>query len=111
MNVQTNARNFLVATLATLYTTATLAVLSASAPAEAQNKVYYSAELAQTALEKRAAARNVSWFCQGTTCVAARGTSRPARVCRDLQRKVGEITAFRVEGEAIDAATLEKCNK
>lgn len=83
-----------------------------SAPAMAQNpgKAYYRAELAQPAAERRVVAGEVVWACSGTSCVADKGTSRPLRICRELNRKFGEITNFTAKGELLPAGELEKCN-
>ena len=32
------------------------------------------------------------------------------RICRELQRDVGEIRSFTAKGEALDADKLAKCN-
>jgi hypothetical protein len=50
------------------------------------------------------------WACEGNTCVANKGTSRPSRVCRGLAREFGEITAFTADGEALEEKDLARCN-
>lgn len=81
-------------------------------PAMAQNpgKAYYRAELAQPAAQPRAIAGNLVWSCQGTSCTADKGTSRPLRVCRELNRKHGAIASFTTKGEALPAEELTRCN-
>lgn len=82
------------------------------APAAAQNpaKAYYRAELAQPATQAKVIAGDRVWACNGTSCTADKGTSRPLRICRDLSRKFGEITNFSARGELLAAEELEKCN-
>lgn len=83
-----------------------------STPAMAQNpsKAYYRAELAQPAAQPRVIAGDLIWACSGTSCVADKGTSRPLRICRELNRKFGEVTNFTAKGEVLPAEELEKCN-
>ena len=71
---------------------------------------YYTATLASPASDDRAVAGGVAWACQDTTCVAAKGTSRPMRICRGLAREFGEITAFTAKGKALSEDKLAKCN-
>lgn len=92
------------------YTALTFGVTIAPAPAAAQGGAYYTATLAQPADENRAVAGGVAWTCEGTTCVANKGTSRPMRICRGLKREFGEITSFKTEGEELAEAKLAKCN-
>ena len=73
-------------------------------------KGYYRAELAQPASKPRAIAGDVVWTCNGTACTAAKGTSRPLRVCRDVQRKFGEVVRFTAKGEELPAQQLAQCN-
>ena len=76
----------------------------------AQGGAYYTATLAQPADENRTVAGGVAWSCEGTTCVANRGTSRPSRVCRGLAREFGEITEFKADGEELADERLARCN-
>ena len=83
-----------------------------SAPAIAQESgAYYRVELAEPAAKDSVIAGGVAWKCKGTTCVAAKGTSRPARMCRELKRGVGQIVTFTTEGEELDADKLTRCNR
>lgn len=84
--------------------------LSTATPVAAQGGAYYTATLANAADENRAVAGGVAWVCQGTTCVANKGSSRPSRVCRGLAREFGEITTFTAKGEALDEKDLARCN-
>ena len=97
--------------LALAWTAASFAA-AGPAPAMAQNpsKAYYRAELAQPAAERRAVAGDLVWACNGTRCTADKGSSRPLRICRDLNRKFGEVANFTAKGELLPAEELEKCN-
>ncbi len=86
------------------------AVSPAPAIAQTPSKAYYRAELAQPASETRAIAGELVWACNGTSCIADKGTSRPLRICREVNRKFGQVTSFTARGEALPAQELEKCN-
>ena len=95
------------------YTGVTFGVLASPAPAEARSSgAFYSVELAQPVAERTTTvAGGVAWACKGTSCRAQKGTSRPLRVCRELQREHGEIASFTADGEALEADELAKCNR
>ena len=91
---------------------ATLAVGTAVAPVAAQAASaapYYTAQLAAPASARTAVAGGLIWTCDGSTCTAARGTSRPAIVCARLAREVGPVTAFVADGKALAAEDLARC--
>ena len=46
----------------------------------------------------------------GGTCVAPKSSSRPAVVCAALVRETGAVRSFTVDGQALAAEQLEKCN-
>ncbi|MEM6493119.1 MAG: hypothetical protein AAF650_01950 [Pseudomonadota bacterium] len=94
-----------------LAATAALALGTTLAPIASQAAApYYTATLAAPAEDDRAVAGGVAWACKDTMCVAAKGTSRPMRICRGLAREFGEITSFTTKGEELDADSLAKCN-
>ena len=95
---------------ALVYTGLTFGVATSAAPAMADNGPYYTAQLAQPAEDNRAVAGGVAWACQGTTCVANKGTSRASRICRGLAREFGEIKGFTADGEALPEDKLARCN-
>lgn len=95
---------------ALVYTGMTFGVATSSTAVAAADGPYYVATLAVETDEDRAVAGGVAWACQGTTCVANKGTSRPSRICRGLAREMGEIKAFKVEGEEIAEDKLNRCN-
>ena len=98
--------------LALTWTTLSFGAALTPTPAMAQTPgtAYYRAELAQPASETRAIAGDLVWACNGTSCVADKGTSRPLRICRDINRKFGEVTNFSTKGEALAAEDLDRCN-
>jgi hypothetical protein len=86
------------------------AIAPAAAMAQNPSKAFYRAELARPAAEPRAIAGDLVWACKGTSCIADKGTSRPLRICRELNRKFGQVTSFAAKGEALPAEDLAKCN-
>lgn len=101
---------FAILASAVLYTAMTFGVATSTAPANAAGAAYYSATLSAPAGEARAVAGGVAWTCEGNTCVANKSPARPLRICRGLNRKFGEVAAFKVEGEEISVGELAKCN-
>ncbi|MGB3470708.1 MAG: hypothetical protein WBA51_07800 [Erythrobacter sp.] len=94
-----------------LIATAAVALGASLAPVTSQAAApYYTATLAAPADDDRAVAGGVAWACKDTTCVAAKGTSRPMRICRGLAREFGEITSFSAKGEELGEEKLAKCN-
>ena len=96
--------------MALVYTGLTFGIATAPAPASAQSGAYYTATLALPASDNRAVAKGVAWTCQGTVCVANKGSSRPMRVCRGLSREFGEVMSFTAKGEELSEEKLAKCN-
>jgi hypothetical protein len=77
-----------------------------AAPAAAAS---YSATLA-TPSNGQFIARDISWNCAGAVCHGATETSRPAVLCQSLAKRAGRIDSFMVDGRALAAADLERCN-
>lgn len=98
--------------LALAWTVTSFGAAITPAPAAAQNpsRGYYKAELAQPAAQPRAIAGDLVWACNGTSCTADKGTSRPLRICRELNRKFGTVASFTAKGEALPEEQLAKCN-
>lgn len=97
--------------LALVYTGLTFGAAVSPTPAvAAASGPYYVAELATPAGESRTVAGGVAWSCEGTTCVAAKGNSRPLRMCRGIQREFGEVVSFTAKGEALEEDKLASCN-
>lgn len=71
---------------------------------------YYRAELASPAPKAKFVARDVVWSCDGASCGAGRGTSRPLIMCASLAREAGEVKSFTVNGTPIAPEELTRCN-
>ncbi|WP_422059543.1 CC_3452 family protein [Sphingopyxis sp.] len=80
------------------------------AAANAAGGAYYRAELANAPKTGKFVARDVIWSCDGPSCGAGRGTSRPLIICASLAREAGEVKSFTVNGTAIAAEELARCN-
>ncbi len=87
-----------------------LAAALAPVAADAAGGSYYRAELASPAPKAKFVARDVVWSCDGANCVAGRGTSRPLIMCSSLAREAGEVKSFAINGTAIAAEELARCN-
>lgn len=97
--------------LALIYTSFSFGVLVAPTPAAAKDAgPYYVAELTAPAKEARAVAGGIAWSCEGTTCVAGKGNSRPLRICRSIEREFGEVKSFAANGEELGEDKLAACN-
>src|SRR3546814_891900 len=96
--------------LALVYTGLVFGAAITPAPAYAASGAYYTAELATPADEARVVASGVAWHCEGTTCVAGKGTSRALRICRGINREFGEVVSFTADGKLLSEDDLAKCN-
>ena len=83
--------------------------VGAAAPAFAQGP-HYRAELAAPTTSAQLVTRGLLWKCSGGGCVAGKSNSRPAIDCAALAREAGALRSFSVQGRALSAADLEKCN-
>ncbi len=88
-----------------LLSIATLAF--AAAPAIAAT---YSAKPAAPASAERIATRDILWTCASGTCTGSTLNSRPLILCQALAKKAGPIDSFTVDGRAIAADELARCN-
>jgi hypothetical protein len=70
----------------------------------------YRAEPASPPAASRLIVKDIVWRCGAAGCVAPRSNSRPAIDCSALAHEIGTLRSFVVEGQALDAAALEKCN-
>ena len=82
------------------------AVGLAASPAFAAS---YSAKLAVPASE-RFIARDITWNCGPDACQGATNESRPVVLCQSLAKRAGRVDSFLVDGRALAAAELGKCN-
>ena len=105
----TTIRSASVGLLALAYTGLTFGAALTPAPALAADGPYYRAELAQPVEPTTEIIRGTVWQCNGTTCVAAKSTSRPVVECQRLAKKVGSVSRFVIEGVEIEADKLAKC--
>ena len=98
--------------LALGWTLASFGAALAPVPAAAQTPgtAFYRAELVQPAKAARTIAGNQVWSCTDTVCTAPKGIDRPLRVCRDLNRKTGDIASFTADGKPLEADDLARCN-
>lgn len=96
---------------AVLYAGLTIGAVAAPTPAAAQgDSAFYTAQLAQPAKKAVSVAGGVVWKCEGTACTGTKGNSRPVRVCRELNRELGDVTAFSTKGEVLADEDLARCN-
>ena len=86
-----------------------LSIFMLSAPALAAPP-HYHAVLSAKPLKPKLILRDVVWHCGEAQCAGGKSNSRPAIVCAVLAREVGRLQAFTVDGRALDAPELEKCN-
>jgi hypothetical protein len=56
------------------------------------------------------AARDILWACGSGTCVGSTENSRPLVLCQGLAKQAGRLESFTVNGQAIEASQLDKCN-
>jgi len=69
----------------------------------------YSAKLAVPTSE-RFIARDITWNCGPDACQGATNESRPVVLCQSLAKRGGRVDSFLVDGRALAAAELDKCN-
>jgi hypothetical protein len=69
----------------------------------------YSAKLAAPTTE-RFIARDITWNCGPAACQGATNESRPVVLCQSLAKRGGPIESFLVDGRALNAAELGRCN-
>jgi hypothetical protein len=92
-------------------TSALLLAAFAAAPAVAKdNGAYYRAELTQPAANGHVIAGGVLWMCEGTQCVAGKGTGRPEVMCKRLAQETSAVARFSYAGAELGADDLARCN-
>lgn len=70
----------------------------------------YSAKPAAAPVAKRIIGKNISWTCGTATCLGTTEASRPLVLCQDLAKRAGRLDSFLVDGRALSAGDLDKCN-
>ncbi len=94
--------------LAALTTSAVLFVGTAT-PAFAGASVYRMVAVSPVEAT-RIIVKDSLWSCDGNSCVASNVTSRPVVICAAAAKKIGQIESFTVNGVALSADELAKCN-
>ena len=69
----------------------------------------YSAKPAAPTTE-RFVTRDITWNCGSDACQGSTDESRPVVLCQSLAKRAGQIDSFLVDGRALAAADLAKCN-
>jgi hypothetical protein len=77
-----------------------------AAPAAAAN---YSATLAAPTTG-RFIARDITWNCGAAACLGDTKESRPVVLCQSLAKQAGRVESFVVDGRALPAGDLDRCN-
>jgi hypothetical protein len=88
------------------FTLALSALAFTAAPAAAAS---YTARLATPASE-RFIARDIVWACGPAACQGTTNESRPVVLCQSLAKRGGRVESFLVDGRALSAAELDRCN-
>jgi hypothetical protein len=82
------------------------AIALAGAPAAAAT---YSATLTQPTTS-RFIARDIVWNCGPAACQGATDNGRPVVLCQSLAKRAGRVDSFVVNGRALAAPELDRCN-
>jgi hypothetical protein len=82
------------------------ALAMTAAPAAASS---YSAKTAAPTNE-RFVTREITWNCGPDACQGSTDESRPLVLCQSLAKRAGQIDSFAVDGRALAAQELAKCN-
>lgn len=79
-----------------------------AAPAAAHR---FEARLAPPVPPRELVSSDIGWTCAGATCTAdAPMSDAPSRFCLRFAKQVGRLDAFSVDGVAMPADALAKCN-
>ena len=70
----------------------------------------YSAKPAMPAAVKRIVVRDIAWACGPEACQGRTDYGRPLLLCQGLAKQAGRLESFAVDGRALGAAELDKCN-
>src|SRR5438270_3641686 len=54
--------------------------------------------------------RDIVWNCGPAACQGATDESRPLVLCQSLAKNAGRLDSFIVDGRALSAAELDRCN-
>ena len=86
------------------------ATLIGSAAVAQSGAGFYSVTLASQPASSKQVVRGMVFNCDGASCVAGEGTSRPAIVCASVARELGPVATFRAGDTTLDGEALAKCN-
>ena len=86
-----------------------MAIAAAALAATPSVAATYSAKLI-TPASQRIIARDIVWYCGPAACQGATEYSRPLVLCQSLAKRVGRVENFIVNGQALGAADLDRCN-
>jgi hypothetical protein len=78
-------------------------------PAYAQAPVVRAITVAQLA-PKTLVAGETLWNCGADGCTTRAVTARPAIACAQVTKQVGAVSSFSINGAALSAEDLAKCN-
>jgi hypothetical protein len=82
------------------------AIAAVATPAAASN---YSAQ-PSSPVSQRFITRDIVWNCGPAACQGATENGRPVVLCQSLAKRAGRIDSFVVDGRALSAAELDRCN-
>lgn len=89
---------------------ATASLMLAAAPVAAQSSGYYSATATGALKKTSVVTRNTIWKCKDSVCTAAKAPDRDSTMCVMVAQRVGQLSAFTVNGTAFTSEALDKCN-
>ena len=90
--------------------TRTFALLAAFALAAPASAASYTGKLTSPATATRIVARDIVWNCGADSCRGSTDESRPQVLCQSLAKQAGTLESFAVDGQAMAATDLAKCN-
>ncbi len=70
----------------------------------------YSARPINPVAAKRIVVRDINWACGPAACRGATEYGRPLVLCQGLAKQAGRLENFVVDGRALPATELDKCN-
>lgn len=87
----------------------TLALSAIALLADPVGAASYSAKLSLPTTS-RFIARDITWSCGPAACQGATDNGRPLVLCQSLAKRAGRVDTFVVDGRALPAAELDRCN-
>ena len=87
-----------------------LAVIAAAPLSARDSDPYYRAELARPVANTQVIAGGVLWMCEGTACIAGKGTGRPEVMCKRLAKETSPVVRFSYAAAELGADDLARCN-